>query len=94
MVLELVGVSLAICFAQAHHSQPLQALPRHALRVPTALILTGIVGLGVALVVETIDTSLGAAVTMSGFIVFGFMLCVLLSVCSLGGYVGGNVGGV
>jgi hypothetical protein len=88
MVLELVGVSLAICFAQAHHSnpsQPLQALPRHALRVPTALILTGIVGLGVALVVETIDTSLGAAVTMSGFIVFGFMLCVLLLVCSLGG---------
>ena len=93
MILELLGISLAICLVQAHHmrrnhpSQPSVALVQHALRVPTVLILTGIVGLGVALVVETLETSLGTAVTMSGFLIFGAIVCVSLLVYGLGGLV-------
>jgi len=90
MVLELLGISLAICLSQAHHMHardnhhsnaqpPLQ----HASRVPTALILAGIVGLGVALVAETFGTSLGTALTMGGFLIFGIGLCVSLLVCGL-----------
>jgi len=98
MVLELLGISLAICFVRAHHmrsnhpSQPPLALVQHALRVPTVLILTGIVGLGVALVVETLETSLGTAVTMSGFLIFGVIICVSLLVYGLGGLVWGKAG--
>jgi len=99
MILELLGVSLAICFVQAHHmrgncsSQPPVALVQHALRVPTVLILTGIVGLGIALVVETLETSLGTAVTMSGFLIFGVIICVSLLVYGLGGLIWGKAGG-
>ena len=98
MILELLGISLAICFVQAHHmrgnhpSQPPVALVQHALRVPTVLILTGIVGLGVVLVVETLETSLGTAVTMSGFLIFGAIVCVSLLVYGLGGLVWGKAG--
>jgi hypothetical protein len=98
MVLELVGVSLVICFAQVHHlrgNQPSQlrfTLARHALRVPTVLILMGIVGLGVVLVVEIVEISLGAAVAMSGCLVFGVVLCILLFVYGSGGWVDGNAG--
>jgi hypothetical protein len=60
---------------------------QHASRVPTILILIGIVGLGVALVVETFETSLGTALTMSGILVFGVGLCVSLLVCGFGGLV-------
>jgi hypothetical protein len=93
MVMELLGISLAICFAQAHRSHTkgnfispsTSQLPlQFASRVPTILILTGIVGLGVALTVETFETSLGMALTMGGFLVFGVGLCILLLVCGLG----------
>jgi hypothetical protein len=96
MVLELLGILLAICFAQAHHtmnghaSQPTPALTQHASRVPVVLILTGIVGLGVALVLETLETSLGMAVTMSGFLIIGVVLCVSLLACGLKGLVRGR----
>jgi len=52
--------------------------------------LTGIVGLGVALVLETLETSLGMAVTMSGFLLIGVVVCVSLLACGLGGLVGGR----
>jgi hypothetical protein len=96
VVFELLGILLAICFAQAHYtmnvhaSQPPPALTQHASRVPVVLILTGIVGLGVALVLETLETSLGMAVTMSGFLLIGVVLCVSLLACDLGGLVGGR----
>ena len=84
MILELIGILLAICFSQlyhadsdVHHSQPNSTSVRFALCAPTLLILTGIVGLGAALVVETLQTSLGAAVTMSGLLAFGIILCLL-----------------
>jgi Flp pilus assembly protein TadB len=47
---------------------------QHALRVPVVLILTGIVGLGVTLVLETLGTSLGMAVTMGSFLLVGVVL--------------------
>jgi uncharacterized membrane protein YadS len=98
MILELLGISLAICFVHAHHMRgtyhvrPPPALVQHAWRVPTVLILMGIVGLGVGLVVETLETSLGTAVTMSGILIFGIFVCVLLLVRSLGGLVGRHIG--
>jgi len=96
MVLELLGILLAICFTQiqytmnSHACQPPPALTQHASRVPVVLILTGIVGLGVALVLETLETSLGMAVTMSGFLLIGVVVCVSLLACGLGGLVGGR----
>jgi hypothetical protein len=84
IILELLAILFAICFVQmhnthdSHHSQPLSTLSaRLALRVPTVLILTGIVGLGAALVVDTLETSLGTAVAMSSFLIFGVVLCLL-----------------
>jgi hypothetical protein len=96
ILLELLGILLAICFAQAHctmnghASQAPPALTQHALRVPVALVLTGIVGLGIALVLETLETSLGMAVTMSGFLLIGVFICVSLLVCGLGRSVRGR----
>jgi hypothetical protein len=82
IILELLGILFAICSVQMrnadnHHSQPLSTLNYVALRVPIVLILTGIVGLGAALVVETLEMSLGTAVTMSSFLFFGVVLCLL-----------------
>jgi hypothetical protein len=83
MTLELLGILLAICFIQSSNtdevacSHSLSILVRLALGLPTVLILTGIIGLGAALVVETLQASLGAAVIMSGFLVFGVVCCLL-----------------
>lgn len=84
MVLELLGMSVAICFAQVclaennQRSRTPLGLARHAMRVSTMLILSGIVGLGIALVIETLETSMGTAVTMSGILIFGVVLCISL----------------
>jgi len=71
LILELLGILLAICFVRTHNVdiQPRSSLARLTLRMPTFLIFTGIVGLGAALVVETLQTSLGTAVTMSSFLI-------------------------
>ena len=84
MVLELLGMSVAICFTQVclaennQRSRTPLGLARHAMRVSTMLILSGIVGLGIALVIETLETSMGTAVTMSGILIFGVVLCISL----------------
>jgi hypothetical protein len=84
IILELLAILFTICFVQmhnahdSHHSQPLLALSaRLALRVPTVLVLAGIVGLGAALVVDTLETSLGTSVAMSIVLIFGVVLCLL-----------------
>ena len=84
VILELIGILLAICFSQlyhadsdVHHSQPNSTPVRFALCAPTLLISTGIVGLGAALVVETLQRSLSAAVTMSSLLAFGIIICLL-----------------
>jgi hypothetical protein len=99
VMLELLAISLAVCFAQAHHMQTggippscFQPLLQHISRVPTVLILTGMVGLGFALVVDTFETSLGTALIMGGFLVFGIGLCVSLLVCGLGELVEARAG--
>jgi hypothetical protein len=97
MVIELLAISLAICFVicfvEAHHSHikgnfispSTSQLPlQFASRVPTILILSGILGVGVALTVETFETLLGMALTMGGFLVFGALVCISLLVCGLG----------
>jgi hypothetical protein len=90
IILELLGILFAICFVQmrnandGHHPQPLSTLVRLALRVPTVLVLAGIVGLGTGLVVETIETSLGTAIAMSSFLVFGVVLCLYIQKVDIG----------
>jgi len=86
VILELLGILLAICLVHSHHPdesrppQPLSMLVRIMSGVPIVLILTGIIGLAVALVVETLKTSLSTAVVMGGFIISGIILCILASV--------------
>jgi len=80
LILELLGILLAICFVRTHNGdniQPRSTLTRLTLRMPTFLIFMGIVGLGATLVVETLQTSLGTAVTMSSFLIFGVIICIL-----------------
>jgi len=81
IIFELLGILLAICFIHhtddGHHFQPFSTLARRTWRVPTVLVLMGIVALGTALVVETLKTSLGTAVAMSSFLIFGVVLCLL-----------------
>jgi hypothetical protein len=79
MILELLGILLAICLTQStstahHHSQQLLTFVH---RLPTLLILIGIIGLGAALVVETLETSLGTAVAMSSILLFGVVISFL-----------------
>jgi hypothetical protein len=96
IVLELLGILFAICSVQirnaddAHHFQPLSNFDHVALRVPIVLILTGVVGLGAALVVETLETSLGTAVTMSSFLIFGVVSCILILIRGARKVDGGN----
>jgi hypothetical protein len=45
--------------------------------VPIVLILTGIIGLAAALVVETLKASLSIAFIMSGCLIIGVILCLL-----------------
>jgi hypothetical protein len=84
MIFELLAILLAICFLQSRQyskdSQRPSALLRLASGVPIVLLLMGIVGLAAALVVEMLKTSLGMAVAMSGFLIFGTILC-LLALC-------------
>jgi len=83
MILELLGILLGICLVQTHntnnihHSQPYSILLGLSSRIPTLSIWMGIFGLGAALVVETLQTSLGTAVAMSSFLIFGVILCIL-----------------
>jgi hypothetical protein len=83
MTFELLAILLAICFIHSHQysedSQHLPALVRLASGTPIVLTLMGIVGLATALVVEMLKTSLGTAVAMSGFLIFGIILCLLAS---------------
>ncbi|KIM82154.1 hypothetical protein PILCRDRAFT_820527 [Piloderma croceum F 1598] len=84
VVLELLGILLAICFIQSYHpdegGRPRQApstLARLVSGVPIVLILTGIIGLAAALVVETFKVSLSIAIIMSGCLRIGVILCLL-----------------
>jgi len=83
VVLELLGILLAICFVQSYHpdeGRPRQApstLARLVSGVPIVLILTGIIGLAAALVVETFKVSLSIAIIMSGCLSIGVILCLL-----------------
>jgi hypothetical protein len=83
MTSELLAILLAICFIHSHQypedSQHLPALVRLVSGTPIVFTLMGIVGLATALVVEMLKTSLGTAVAMSGFLIFGIILCLLAS---------------
>jgi len=84
VVLELLGILLAICFVQSYHPdegrprQALSTLARLVSGVPIVLILTGIIGLAAALVVETLKASLSIAFIMSGCLIIGVILCLLV----------------
>jgi hypothetical protein len=83
MTFELLAILLAICFIHSHQypegSQRLPALVRLTSGTPVVFTLMGIVGLATALMVEMLKTSLGTAVAMSGFLIFGIILCLLAS---------------
>ena len=84
VILELLGILLGICFVQSYHpdeDRPRQApstLVRLASGVPIMLILTGIVGLAAALIAETLKTSLSTAFIMSGCVIVGVIVCLLV----------------
>ena len=73
MTSELLAILLAVTFAQSRPS----AFLHLASGVPIVLVLTGIVGLVVALVVEMLKVSVGMAAAMSGFLAIGIILCLL-----------------
>ena len=84
VILELLGILLAICFVHSHHRDPpqrLSMLVRLTSGVPTVLILTGLIGLAMAFVMETLKTSLSTAVVMGGFIISAIFLCILALFC-------------
>lgn len=80
IIMELLAMLLALCVVHSHNFNAVQ-YPRSpstlVLQIPTVLTLMGILGLGVALIVETLKTSLGTAVVMSGFLFLGVILCLL-----------------
>ena len=80
IVLQLLGIFISLCFIQSHRNEgnPVPStLVRLLMRVPTILILLGIVGLGSAFVVETLKASMGTAVAMSAFLVCGVAVCLV-----------------
>jgi len=89
IILELLGVSLAICLAQDRRRGKDYLSPafvRYALRAPTVMILAGIAGLGVTFVLETFEMSPGAAVIMSALLAFGVVGCLSVLLCGWGGW--------
>jgi len=87
IMLELSGLLLTVCLEQARYSRCIHLCRFFvclASQVPAVMILAGIVGLGVALVLETFETSLGAAVTMTGLLAFGVVVCLSVLLCGLG----------
>ena len=86
MIFELLAMLLAISFLPLHQysertypSQPRHVFAHLALEMPIVLVFMGIVMLAAALVVEMLKMSVGIAVAMSGFLVFGIILCLLAS---------------
>jgi len=80
MILELVSIFISICFIQSRRSDAAQVpstFVRLLARVPSILILAGIVVLGAALVVEMFEVSMGAAIAMSALLVCGVLVCLL-----------------
>jgi hypothetical protein len=80
MILQLLGIFISICFAQSRQTEGTQVpstLVRLLMRVPTVLISLGIMGLGSAFVVETVEVSMGTAIAMSFFLAIGVVVCVL-----------------
>ena len=80
IVLQLLGIFISLCFIQSHRNEGTSVpstLVRLLMRVPTILILLGIVGLGSAFVVETLKASMGTAVAMSTFLVCGVAVCLV-----------------
>lgn len=88
---ELVGIMLIVYFIRfpendSHKSSNnLRTVNRAALEAPTFLILTGIIGVAVALVVEMLGISIGAAIAMSGVLILGVMFCFLAWYLGIGG---------
>jgi hypothetical protein len=81
IILQLLAIFLSICFIQFRQINGTHAsstrLVRLLVHVPTILILLGIVGLGSAVVVETVETSLCTAIAMSIFLACGVGVCIL-----------------
>ena len=79
MILELLGTLLAVYFLQYHRhptlSNPMPKLAGLASGAPTTLISMGIFGLSVSLAVDSFNVSLGAAMAVTGTLVFGAAFC-------------------
>ena|SRR5436190_521591 len=79
MILELLAVLLAMCMLQytedIYTFRPL--LVRLASGAPVLFVLMGVSGLAAVLVLETVKTSVGAALAMGCLLVFGIFICVL-----------------
>jgi hypothetical protein len=80
IMFELLGLLLAICFPLPDHTDDNSPSLYLASSLQTVLIFMGILGLATALVVETVKTSLGAAVAMTCALFLGGIVC-LSTVC-------------
>jgi hypothetical protein len=92
---ELLGVMLIVFFTRFSKYQsrelPGSAAYRVGIRIaselPAFFVLVGIVGVAAALVVETLDVSVGVAVAMSGVLILLIIFCFVVWCLEVGGRV-------
>jgi hypothetical protein len=74
-----------------NHELPGSAAYRVGIRVaselPALFVLVGIVGVAAALVVETLDVSVGVAIAMSGVLILLIIFCLVVWCLEVGGRV-------
>jgi hypothetical protein len=77
IIFELLGLILLICIPIPQRTEGIPLSLRLVLRVPTMLILMGMLGLATALVVETVKLSLNVAIGMGCTFVLGGTVCLI-----------------
>jgi nitrogen fixation/metabolism regulation signal transduction histidine kinase len=79
---ELLGVMLIVFFTRCSKYQsresPGSAAIRIASELPAFFVLAGIVGVAAALVVETLEVSVGVAIVMSGVLILWIIFCFVI----------------
>ena len=79
IIFELLGLLHLICIPIPQHTEGIPLFLRLVSRVPTMLILMGMLGLATALVVETVKLSLNVAIGMGCTFFLGGTVCLLTS---------------
>jgi hypothetical protein len=77
IIFELLGLILLICIHIPRHTEGIPLSLRLVLRVPTIMILIGMLGLATTVVVENVKMSLSASIGMSCTFVLGGTVCLV-----------------